>query len=760
MDSDKDYAVRTELQRYLDVVNRRAWAVVLVIVVVAATAIAYVLVATPVYEGSARILIEQRAPRLMNVEEVVQSHASDDQDYYKTQQELVKSRAVLTAALESSDVRHYLLMPGSSPSSWAFSTKAKKAAGALLARLRGGGQAGSAQASANPADELGQPGPERAVASPGLWRKLRAAVDVTQVRQTHLLKVKCRSHDPYWAARLANAVAEGFVQYHVSRKAETSNEAFRFLERQKTEQERKLLEAENALQLFREEAQAVSLNTEDPTNPVVARLRRISDELTETQIQAVELAAQIGVVDQALEAPTEELEAGNERLFMLPLVASHPTVTSLRSSLYAAERELDALAEVCGPEHHAYQSALAGTERLRSRLHEVLGQLAESARPELEMLRRQERDLQQRYEEQNQEALALARQSVVYDRMTAEVDRQRRLFDVLVERMGEVDLMGDYAKTNVEVIEAAEVPGAPAKPSKMMVALQAIVVGPFLGICLAFLLDYLDQTVNTPQELAEQAGVRVLGFVPRVELSGSRAERLARGGKLGLLEPDSPGAEAYRHVRTSLFYSASAADARVLAVTSGAAGDGKTTTAANLALVIAQSGQRALLVDADLRRPMIHQIYEGDWEVGLSTVLVGLEDLERAISPARHDGSPVPNLDVLYGGPCPSSPSELLGSEAMRDLLEEAQEDYEWVVLDTTPVLSVADASIVSAVSDGVVLVVKAGKGTGALARRAREHLESVNARVLGAVLNDVRLTRLAEYSDYYSQEYLRYRRG
>jgi len=224
------------------------------------------------------------------------------------------------------------------------------------------------------------------------------------------------------------------------------------------------------------------------------------------------------------------------------------------------------------------------------------------------------------------------------------------------------------------------------------------------------------------------------------------------------LNPTSSVTEAYRSIRTSLFFSAHADESTTLVVTSGGPNDGKTTTATNLALVMAQSGKRVLLVDADFRRPMVHKIFGLNDGMGATNVLVGQAALEQAVQKAHSNGHVIENLDILVAGPKPPNPAELLDSQSMRQLLAEARRTYDRVIVDTPPVLFVADASIVGAISDGVVMVVKSAANSRSLARRAKEQLEGVNARILGGILNDVRVSRLGYYySDYYHYGYSRY---
>ncbi|MCK4374410.1 MAG: polysaccharide biosynthesis tyrosine autokinase, partial [Candidatus Brocadiae bacterium] len=324
----------------------------------------------------------------------------------------------------------------------------------------------------------------------------------------------------------------------------------------------------------------------------------------------------------------------------------------------------------------------------------------------------------------------------------------------------EVDLTTDYVKTNVEVVEAAEIARLPIRPRKARMVVTSVAMGLLLGIALAFFFEYMDDTIKTPEDLEDRVGVPVLGFVPAMNTKGTAAESFAHRGMVSTLEPASSVTEAYRNIRTSLFFSAPPEEARVVVITSGGPGDGKTTTAANLALVIAQSGKRVLLVDADFRRPMLHRLFGIRSRRGTSTVLVGEASLEEAVRQPSNNGKPIDNLDVLIAGPKPPNPAELLDSERMRQLLEEARQKYDRVLVDTPPVLFVADASILGAISDGVIMVVKSAKNTRSLATRAREQLEGVNARILGGILNDVRVSHLGYYySDYYYHGYSRYYR-
>ncbi len=719
-----------ELRHYLVVLRRRVWALATVFVIVVTLGIVHAFKSPPVYQADAEIAIEKQAARVMDFQDVVQLEASD-RPYYETQAALVRSRAVLEKALEKPRMKEL------------FETADRSRVRPSL----------PAEIKATVAALLGTP-PSR---PPEPWERLRDTVSVEQVRDTHLLLVSATSSDPVRAALIANAVAQAFREHHVEGKMAANYEAFNLLRTQAKDQEQKVVESENALQQFREQVKIVSLDVADANSPQLARLGKLSQDLTDAQTARIALEAELKVVQDAV-GTDPAAAAHNNRLLSLPEVRADPAVAAIRTSLVEADKEISALEDTYGPSHPQLQAASAKAELLRSRLAEALSQVAGSLTPQLAMLQEREQELGAQYDEQNELALELAKHSLTYGRLQSEVMRQRKLFDVLVERMREVDLSSDYPKANVEVVQSADPPSTPIRPRRARIILLSAFLGLLAGIGLAFFLEHMDDTVRTPEDLEERVGLPVLGFVPAINGAGGRGNEFIHRGTVCAMEPTSSASEAYRNIRTSLFFSAPAERAKALVITSGGPGDGKTTTATNLALAIAQSGKRVLLIDADLRRPMLHKVFSLDAHKGVSTVLVGEATLAECVQQARYDGKAVQNLDILVAGPKPPNPSELLDSDGMRGLLEEARTAYDRVLVDTPPVLFVADASILGAICDGVILVVKSAKNTRSLAARAREQLRSVKARVLGGVLNEVHVSRLGSYySDYYYYGYSRY---
>ena len=515
-----------ELKRYLVVMRRRIWVIVAVFVIIATVGILSAFRATPVYEASARILIEKQGPRVMNYEEAPQAQGTDN-DYYQTQQELVRSRPVMEMAAQQPGVP--ALLEG----------KGEAAGRGAIAGLLG-------EARRTVAAVLGV----APTAPPELWERLRDMVEVDQVKGTHLISVTVRDPDPARAAALANAVANAFVQHHLDRKLASSNDVFQFLQSQKLQQEQKLQEAENALQQFRERVKVVSLDVSQGDNPLLVRLKKLNEQLTEAQLQRIDLESRAQVVQRIMaEGAASAGDPADDPAFTLPEVRADATITDLRAQLLEAQKDGSRLFDTYGPEHPQYRAAKQKIDMLQQQLAAALPRVAGAMTARLEMLTNQENELRSQYDAQNTAALELSKEALTYDRLMSEVTRQRKLFDLLVERLHEVNLTGDYAKTNVEVADAAEVPKEAVSPRKGRAALLSVLLGLFLGVGLAFLAEYLDDTVKTPEDLESKAGLAVLGFVPAISgRHGSNGNGFGHRGRISIVEPGCSVTEAYpRH---------------------------------------------------------------------------------------------------------------------------------------------------------------------------------------------------------------------
>ena len=350
-----------------------------------------------------------------------------------------------------------------------------------------------------------------------------------------------------------------------------------------------------------------------------------------------------------------------------------------------------------------------------------------------------------------------------------EIQRQREIlsaFPSMESRIGQLNLesnilnqtqrylLGQYQAARmqeatiapyIEVLDDAS-PAFDVGTSVRQRVLLGVLVGLLLGLAAAFFLEYLDQTVKTPSDIERVLGVPVLGIIPLDPKLASKSNgALAPGATIANLDPDEPAVEAYRALRTNVTFVGAEKSLQFVAVTSPGPREGKTTTAVNLALTLAQSGRRTILVDGDLRRSSVHRAFGLVQDPGLTDVLVGTVSAAEAIRPEV-----APSLDLLPSGSTPPNPSELLGSSAMDALVMELRHDYEYIIMDTPPALPVTDAAVVSITADATMLVVRSGDTEEIAAQRALEQLRRVRARIAGAILNAVTNRKDPQYS-YYS---------
>jgi capsular exopolysaccharide synthesis family protein len=318
-----------------------------------------------------------------------------------------------------------------------------------------------------------------------------------------------------------------------------------------------------------------------------------------------------------------------------------------------------------------------------------------------------------------------------------------------MSRSKETGLESELRTTNVRIVERADPPSSPISPNRNENYRIALVVGITLGILLAFLFEHADSSLKTPEDVKE-LGLAFLGMVPAVAPAAGTVPG-ASPKPAALRNPEGAVAEAYRILRTNLMFTCPGETGRVLVFTSANPGEGKTTTSANVAGALAMNGAKVLVIDADLRRPTMHQHFGASKTPGLSDLIVGKAQPSEVIQNTRFKG-----VFLLPCGYIAPNPTELLGSAAMRDLLKVLKTRFDWVIVDTPPVLAMADTPVLAQFVDGVVLVLAAEATTRPSIQRSMDQLTSVGGRIVGAVLNKVDLRRNSYYYSHYYGEYYR----
>jgi capsular exopolysaccharide synthesis family protein len=588
-------------------------------------------------------------------------------------------------------------------------------------------------------------------------------IKVNRIPNTSILEITATSTDPLEAKQLANTVASVYRKHSRDNRNLRITEARKFIENQLREVEGRLKRAEDEVWAFRDANRIISPGAESQV--LLSLFTQVRGDIEKTRQQRIELeisAARLGNVPIG----------GNDRIF---IETTNPGVQKLISTQNDLMIERNNLALEVTDRHPKLQALDDRLREVRSEIRrEVSAQIA-VLRTREEILNRQLGELMQRNKEVPSVELGLARRQ-------RDAKANDDLLTLLKTKHQEALIKESEAIEEVTIVRPAAEPDAPASTDRLNTLIVGALLGLMLGLVVAFVQETLDTSIGTIEDVEHYLEVPVLGVVPHIDARDTTERLVARRPELAQMDPEalrnhallithfdpkSPVAEAYRTLRTNIQFARLERQGKVLIVTSPTLQEGKTTTIVNLALTMAQNGQKTLLLGCNLRRPSIYRFFGINREPGVSDVLVGRvhwRDCVKGIADilmGRFEmedvmASPgLDNLHIIEAGPVPANPSELLSTPAMAELLAAVRTEYDIVLVDTPPVLPVTDAAIVSTLVDGVVLVYQAGKVGRLVLRRAKVHLESVGAKVWGIVLNDVH-TEIAgyQYTHYYTHYY------
>lgn len=723
------HAEERHLSDYLRVVYKRRWVAVPLFLIVFVTCAVNSFRAIPIYEARAQILVEKDTPSVARLNDMFQQQEGwYADDFYQTQYRILQSRSLARRTIAMANVPDGPGAPGHTPVQPPAGLRGVLANSVSAVRnLVGLGSEPAPAAEPRQADETDQ--------QARLTDWLLGSLTVSPVKNTRLVDVRFSSPDPVLAAAIANAHVNAFIQQNLELRFTVSKDATSWLSDQLAEQRKKVEESESALQRYREQHDAVAV--EDRQNIVVQKLADLNSAVTRAKTDRIDK-----------EALYNQLKAaqGSAGIDAFPAILSNTYVQSLKGELAELQRQQARLAERYGERHSEMikiRSVVAATE---AKLQAEIGKVVESVRNEFQAAVDRERSLVSALDAQKGEALSLNRKGIEYSVLQREAESNRQIYESLLQRTKESDISKDLKSSNIRVVDAAEVPRAPVLPRRQRDLMMATFGGLLLALGAAFFFEYLDNRIKTPQELRSNLGLAFLGMVPALPSKNGAA--LITG------EVPPSFAEAIKSVRTNVLFSSADEGLKSIAVTSAGPGEGKSAVASNLALSLAQAGLRVLIIDADMRRPRVHDIFGLTDQPGLSNLLVG----ECRASEAIRQSTTTPSLWILPAGVIPPNPAELLGSKRFDQYLTTLGEQFDWVVIDSPPVLAVADASVLANLASGVVFVVGAEQTTRQAARAAIDQLHAVKARLVGGVLNRASLDRNPYYySQYYRKEYVRY---
>ncbi|MDQ3524016.1 MAG: polysaccharide biosynthesis tyrosine autokinase [Chloroflexota bacterium] len=673
-----------DLRQLWHVLVARRWVVLGLTAAVVAVALVVTLMTTPIYRASSTIQIERDSIKVINAEALTPVDSGLDRDFYQTQYELLRSRSLALRVVEDLGLAH---------------------SGALAEDVA-------------PLPQTASP-EEAAAREQALVGSVLAALDVEPIRNSRLVRISFESPDPELAARVANAYADAFIDSNIGRRFDASSYAKKYLEERLAELKDRLEDTERELVSYAEQEQIVSIGNDAPS----LSAQNLS-ELNALLAQAE---------DERFRAESAWRPAGAGSGLGLPQVLESPLIQNLRQSRASLSAQYQDKLRVFKPD---YPEMLQLREQIAEIDRQIAAEIANvrtSLRSRYDAALSQERLLKQRIAGLKGDVLDLANRSIRYNILQREVMTNQALYDGLLQRYKEIGVAGGIGANNISVVDRAEVSGSAVRPSPPRNLALGLLLGLGLGVLAALGINYMDRRVRTVDVLHKLTGLPNLGVVPRLAPGATPREASTN--------PRSAFSEAYRSVRTALQFATPHGLPASFLVSSASAGEGKSTTAAELAHNIALLGRRVALVDADLRNPSLHKTFGKGNSVGLSNVLAGASTLDEALQQTGE-----PNLSLITSGPLPPNPPELLGGDGFEALIADLASRFDTVVLDGPPVLGLADAPLLASRTEATLLVVAAGDSKKDEIRSALHRFAATRANVLGTLLLRYDLHATGEY--------------
>jgi capsular exopolysaccharide synthesis family protein len=706
------------------------------------------LLMTPIYTSQTTLLIEEKGPQIVDIKQVLSESigATDKHDYYDTQYEILKSASIAAQVIREQHLASNKIFTGEERTgivagSWS-SLKQWLKTQAWVRAIRSWFD--------------GEPESSEEILTKLTRVYLKDYLDVEPLKNTRLVRIAFSTPDRDLSTQLANAHAQAYIRQGLQFRALANADAEQFLEKKLAELKGRVEKSEAALNDYRRDKGIISLD--DKENVVVDRLADLNKRLTEAEADKITLQSQVQLI--------------RRRAFdSLPAVINNPLITSLKTELSKLEGEYANLSAEYNLGYPKFAQVKAQLDQTRKRLRDEIQSVVGGIESAYLAADAKDKGLRQKMTEQRNAALQLKDASVEYAILAREVETNNQLYNSILQRTNEMRVAGAITSSNVYVVDEAKPPLEPSRPRRALNLLIGVLLGAMGGVALAFFVEYLDKTVSRPEEIERYFHLPTLAVVPDFFTAGKRDKAslldVANGNGFAGISPNGSGngrshgnelvidqapmslvAESYRALQTSMLLSQAAEPPRVVLFTSGLRDEGKTATAVNTAIVFAQMEAKVLVIDADLRMSACHKRLFLERAPGLAELLTGQRTAEEVIKATLTD-----NLYVITGGAVPPDPVKLVGSRKMHEVITGLREQFDYIFIDSPPLIAVSDAVRLSTMVDGVVLVVKGEETPRDVLKDACARLQYAQAKVLGVVLNRVDMNN-GDYHYYHRDLY------
>jgi succinoglycan biosynthesis transport protein ExoP len=693
--SDRESTRLTEnaITSYAYVLMKRRWLIVAFAITLTLTVLVHSLLSPRIYSSTATVEISPKAPVVLDVRQVaemVPQSMGQIQNYYETQYEIIKSDSVLERAVQS---------------------------------LKNEGIT----------DFDNHPRPAN---------RLRSLLRVSPRTGTHLVSVTVEYTDPEKASRFANTIAQAYMDANLERSLNASQQALEWLKEQQTEYRKAQIASDDRVQKFRAEHSLVAADgSQFATEETLARLQTALSEAHTRR-----------VVAEATQTELSRLRTNGGLALAAHLARSNPVVQNLLGRLEELKEERTRMGTRYREQHPEYQRINQELQGLERQIRGHVDTLVGGQRAELELAIREEQDLDLELRSLEEKMSQLGQNLIELRFLEQEAQRNKQFYQSLDQRMAEVGLSQFMQGNNVRVIDAAEPNPSPVRPTVAINVLSALIAGVLGGAAIAVLLESIDATIQSREDIEHGVGVELLGVVPKLNERQLQALTTERDRSVFVHAVQrSNVAECMRSIRTNILLRSHDKPIRRIVVTSAAPREGKSFVSTNLAAILAMNGSRVLAIDGDLRRPALHRRFQVPNDIGLSNVLAGECALVDAVQPSH-----VPGLHLLVAGPSPSNPSETLGLERTRALIDSIQ-GYDLILIDSPPMNVVSDALVLASIADAAIFIVEASTTRRSVVRQSCRRLHEVNGNLLGAIVNKVDVERSGYTYDYYYSDYSYY---
>jgi len=717
------------LRDYLNIIRKRKLIVFSIFIIIFTVVLVVTIASTPIYEASTRLLIEKSvaSPLVSDY-----GYARQTPEFLQTQAEIITSYPVAQKVVQQLNLEETYdrYLTGADESVFLLSAVFDWAKDlyAVAGTISGSVFAKSAVT----LPEIEEDEMSRA---DSIAKIIRDTIEVELIADTKIIVLSFESANPELAAMIADATAEAYMNQLLEMKMAASNYNRKWMGMKGGEEAEKLKKAKKALYDYMKANDIVTI--EDRVAIVPQKMAELGSKLAQAETREKELATLYRKIRQSIKQ--------SEELITIPVIADDPALGKIREHILKAKENILEKSKKYGPKHPVMVRAQSELKILQTMQNQEIRRIVKTVKNRYELAGSNTRDLTGLLDKTKKEAINLNEKYIQYGILKREIENHQNLYNALISRTNEQNVTEKVQDINVWVVDKAQVPQFPAKPNKKRNILLGLIMGLFGGVGLALFLEYLDNTIKTPDDIEERYNLPVLSSIPK---SKAKKKPLCR---LVLEKPSSALAESFKTLRTSVLLSSADDPPRAILVTSMAPLDGKSSIASNLAITLAESGSRTVLIDADLRRPTVHEIFGLQNTAGLSTFIAGKSDIKVHEYPAHK------NLYIVTSGPKPPNPSEMLISKRLELFIGHFKKKFDFIILDTPPIISVSDALVMSKIVDASIIVVRFGKTTYQMMNHGMKQLEGIDAKVIGTVINDVDERKSGYYYYGYDKEYYSY---